>query len=291
MFEDEDRGFFLIEKFPQPRFALREKVARILVYLNDQGLDQALCPEKRLIQPQGPGSLKQDSGLLAFFHNHWFQVTRFLDSTDLQRPQWLSSAQMGEEMAGFLIHMHQAGQGIDQAMSFSPFSIKAYIYKLFGQMRSRHPHQYERYSPILSYLETGFMDAHDDLPLGFCHGDFHPLNVIWDNCRVKAVIDWEFAGIKPQCYDAANLVGCAGIEHPEGLAQPMVTRFLAQLKTENIIHEPCWKWFGEYVLALRFAWLSEWLRKEDEHMLDLELAFMQILVRHMDELKEIWALP
>ena len=33
----------------------------------------------------------------------------------------------------------------------------------------------------------------------------------------------------------------------------------------------------DFVLALRFAWLSEWLRKDDEEMLELELVYWEIL--------------
>lgn len=73
------------------------------------------------------------------------------------------------------------------------------------------------------------MKIHDQLPLSFCHGDLHPLNVIWYQDRIKAVIDWEFTGMNPDIYDAANLVGCAGIENPNGLGMSMVKTFLVAL--------------------------------------------------------------
>jgi homoserine kinase type II len=99
------------------------------------------------------------------------------------------------------------------------------------------------------------------------------------------VIDWEFAGIKPDLYDAANFVGCAGIENPNGLGMDMVMTFLAKLHQTEVISEMGWRFFPEYVLALRFAWLSEWLRKKDHEMIDLEHAFMRILVDHMPEIR------
>ena len=71
--------------------------------------------------------------------------------------------------------------------------------------------------PVISFLENRFMKVHDMLPVSFCHGDFHPLNIIWSKDSIKAVIDWEFLGMKPEIYDAANLIGCIGIEDPQGL--------------------------------------------------------------------------
>ena len=111
-------------------------------------------------------------------------------------------------------------------------------------------------------------------------------NIIWDKDEIKAVIDWEFAGIKPDLYDAANLVGCAGIENPNGLGMDMVMTFVDELRKTAVISETGWRFFPEYVLALRFAWLSEWLRKKDVEMIDLEFAYMKILVDHMAEIRE-----
>jgi len=32
--------------------------------------------------------------------------------------------------------------------------------------------------------------------------------------KIKAVVDWTFTDIKADCYDAANSIGSAGLEHP-----------------------------------------------------------------------------
>ena len=254
--EDDTGRLFLLEKFAKDKFEVRSRVVSTLCYLNRRGLSPALAPE-----PAHTGEF------LPFFDNACFQISRFLDSTALARPQWIESAEIGDQMGAFLVDMHWAAAGIEGQITYPGFSIKTYIYKLFEDMAGRHSKVRARYLPILGFLEKGFMDAHDSLVQQFCHGDFHPLNVIWHHKQVKAVIDWEFTGVKPDVYDAANLVGCAGIEHPEGLVLPMVTRFLSRIKGAGIISDIGWQWFPEYVLALRFAWLSEWLRKEDARML------------------------
>jgi len=269
---------FLMEKFAPEKIEIRQRVAETLAFVNKNGLDRALAPEPA-----------RDGAYLPRYGDGYFQITRFLDSTALKRPDWLTSADMGKEMAGFLVEMNRACDGISNRITYPGFSLKTYIYRLFKDMQGHAPKIHDRYLPVLRFLEKGFMAEHDRLPLVFCHGDFHPLNVIWQEQKISAVIDWEFTGIKPECYDAANLVGCAGIEHPEGLAMPMVTRFLKELRREGLISGFGWTWFPEYILALRFAWLSEWLRKNDTQMLETELAFMNILIRHMAELRDIWS--
>lgn len=275
--EDRDGRLFLVEKFSRERHRLRNRVARTLMALNRQGLDQALAPERAT-----------DGDPLLFFKGGCFQFTRFLTSTPLERPQWLEFGELGRHMAEFLIQMDRTAATLPGLNSGPAFSIKNYTYRLFRDMAAHNPGAYERYKPVLAFLEKGFMPAHDQLNSRFCHGDFHPLNIIWRETRVRAVIDWEFTGVKPDCYDAANLLGCAGIEHPEGLAGPMAIAFLDELRSTDVISPSGWQWLPEYVLALRFAWLSEWLRKADEEMLDLECRFMGILMDHMADLREIW---
>jgi homoserine kinase type II len=274
--ETHDGKLFLLEKFSKEKFSVRNRVSLTIDHLNSHGLTLAL------------GGKKTTGGdFLPFFKEDCFQITPFIDSTGLDRPGWLSSRDLGSNMAGFLIHMADASRTLLDQISFSPFSIKDYILELFLQMKAHDSAVYDLYAPFLAFLEKDFMDAHDGLPLKFCHGDFHPLNVLWDQNSIRAVIDWEFVGLKPDCYDAANLVGCAGIENPEGLGMPMVTTFIDRIRT-GIISPAGWRYFPEYILALRFAWLSEWLRKKDRQMLKLEADYMGILVQHMEELRDIW---
>jgi len=41
--------------------------------------------------------------------------------------------------------------------------------------------------------------------VAFCHGDYHPMNIIWSADDIKCVIDWEFSEYKSEIYDAANI--------------------------------------------------------------------------------------
>jgi homoserine kinase type II len=266
---------FLVEQFDPGKKALRDRVASAVDFLVACGLAWVV-PYRKTVRGE----------FLPFFERACFQVSEFLDGTPLKRPDYLSSAAMGQNTAQFLIKMTEAATGMETHLSFPRFSIKDYIHDLFRTMKIHDQPVHDRFLPVLDFLESEFMPAHDHLPFAFCHGDLHPLNIIWDKDEIRAVIDWEFAGIKPDLYDAANFVGCAGIENPNGLGMDMVMTFLANLHKTDVISEMGWRFFPEYVLALRFAWLSEWLRKKDHEMIDLEYAFMRILVDHMPDIRQ-----
>ena len=278
--EDIHGNLFLVEKFALEKGVARQRIARALVQFRGRGLSQAT------------GGIPGDGGeCVRPFGHGMFQITPFLEGTPLPRPQWLMSHTRGEEMGQFLIHMGACAANSVKTLGFSSFYLGPYIRKLAGEMAEHHPLQLRRYSPFLGYLEKEFMAAEGGLPLGFCHGDFHPLNIIWEGERIKGVIDWEFAGFKPLVYDAANLMGCAGMEHPEqGLVGPMALAFLNGIRQSPVLGPALGEWFFDYVLALRFAWLAEWLRNEDKEMLEREAEFMGVLLRYKDDLRQTWNL-
>jgi len=277
--QDKNENLFLLEKFHKDQYELKNCIARAVEYLNNNGLSQAHMYNKT-----------DDNSFCAFFEDNFFQISRFLYSTGIKRPDYLKSTGKGENFAQFIQALFQASHKIADYVQLQKFSLKNYIYRLFNDMKRNDISVYNNFLPFLEFLETKFMDVHDNLPLWFCHGDLHPLNIIWDNDTIKAVIDWEFTGFKPDIYDAANLVGCAGIENPEGLGMPFVMTFLNKLKADSNISETGWQFFPEYVLALRFAWLAEWLRREDKDMLEMEQAYMAVLVDNIDIIKQGWEL-
>lgn len=91
-----------------------------------------------------------------------------------------------------------------------------------------------------------------------------------------AAIDWEFCGKQPLLYDVANCVGCCGFEHPSALTGPLVTA-LTQTLIAGGLSSSLMALLPRMILASRFGWLAEWLRKHDNDMLDMELDYMGIL--------------
>jgi homoserine kinase type II len=185
-----------------------------------------------------------------------------------------------------LIRQNALSRDILYLKTLSVFSITDYIQKLITQIQSHAPQVLNGIGPVRRFIEKRFMKAHDRLPVSFCHGDFHPLNVIWSPDGIHAVIDWEFLGIKPEIYDAANLIGCIGIEDPKALLGDLVRRFILGLKRSQWISSASWDVLIEFVIAIRFAWLSEWLRHEDREMIALETDYMNLLADNADVLKK-----
>jgi homoserine kinase type II len=145
-------------------------------------------------------------------------------------------------------------------------------------MRSREPGLYGRVRPAVDFLEKNFVNLHDDIPIRFCHGDYHPLNIIWSTDGINAVIDWEFLGYKPEIYDIAMMIGCLGMEKPQSLTGDLVFAFVKRLKRSGLLAKETWSCLFAFVLALRFAWLSDWLKRSDQEMIDLEIVYIQLLL-------------
>jgi len=220
----------------------------------------------------------------------FWQLSPFVEGAALCRPEYVFDKWRGRVLADFLIELGNKSKEIPFFKNIKPFSIKDYIYKLISQIRKNDPEVLGKIGPVTGFLENRFMEVHDMLPVSFCHGDFHPLNIIWSKDSIRAVIDWEFLGIKPQIYDAANMVGCIGIEDPEGLTGGLTYDFITALKEAGLISGISREFFPEFVIAVRFAWLSEWLRHKDREMIELETVYMNLLADNSGMLKNAWGI-
>ncbi|MBG3878115.1 phosphotransferase, partial [Desulfovibrio oxamicus] len=192
--------------------------------------------------------------------------------------------------------------------------LPAFIAGLHETVARRLPEAARRLLPVRDALEA-LPDVLAAQPVVLAHGDAHPLNLIWTPCgdggdasgdvagatvsgplaALRGVIDWEFAGAQPALYDAANCIGCVGFEHPSGLGRGFAAGFTATLREgvppcglagmggETLRHLPL------MVLASRFGWLSEWLRRGDRDMLGMELDYCDILLHHRQRLADMWA--
>jgi homoserine kinase type II len=189
-------------------------------------------------------------------------------------------------MADVLIRLHAVTQEVPFLQRRSVFSIMDYIQQLLDSIRLNDPDVLPGIEPVIRFIHQRFMKIHDQIPVSFCHGDFHPLNIIWSSEGIHAVIDWEFLGIKPDIFDAANLIGCIGIEDPRALAGNLVRNFVSRLKCSGWFSDLGWDALIDFVIAIRFAWLSEWLRHQDREMIEMETVYMNLLVEHADWLKK-----
>lgn len=273
--EDADRRVFLVERLSPAMAPRKMRIAATLSALCAGGLPHVPCP------------LADSSGqhVLPMGDSYW-QITPYLPGDPVSRPAWVYDAWRGYALAQFLVTL----QGVAAAVHLPPqehFSVGAFVADLRERLRRNRPELAAEMAPIAHLLLTEWLPPESALPLAFCHGDPHPLNVIWQGQAIGAVVDWEFCGLKPALYDAALIVGCAGSEEPAALHGPLVQALLEGLRQAGSRVDPAVLW--SLVLGIRFGWLSDWLRRGDEEMVALEAAYIRLLAARRAALLADWA--
>ena len=275
--ETADNGMYLMESLKPADLRRKKTIIRHLAYLHENNLS-GITPYIR----------NRDGTYITAMDHRYFQLSRFVEGVALNRPDYVFEKWRGPVLANFLIDLHRVSRKMPFARDKGSFSIVCFINALFRKIATHEPALIKKIQPVMDFLAKDFFSAHDRLPKTFCHGDFHALNIIWSDTGICAVIDWEFSGIKPEVYDMANMIGCIGIENPEALAGNLVTDFILRIRESGMISTPGWHCLLSFVVATRFAWLSEWLRHQDQEMIDMETDYMTILLNNRHELNDIW---
>ncbi|MGE5790786.1 MAG: phosphotransferase enzyme family protein [Syntrophaceae bacterium] len=276
--EDVSGARFVLERIPASAYLAKMRIIQSLEYLSRRGLTRIM-----------PYRADRDGNHIRSVDRGLWQLVPYVHGVPLDRETYLYEGWRADVLSRFLIELREKSRGIPFFSLEETFSIKSYIYALVGQIEKHAPELMPRITPVLAFLEEDFMSACDRLPVAFCHGDYHPLNIIWGEQDILSVIDWEFSGIKPEIYDLVNMVGCLGIEHPDSLVRDLVRNLIARLKAADLYAPVSWDYFVDFVVAMRFAWLSEWLRKDDREMIDLELDYMALLLNNRDLLSREWS--
>jgi homoserine kinase type II len=280
--EDVSGRRYLVEQFSMSKADSKKRISDTVNLLHKSGLIKTIpyiCTASgETIHIQEKGNRK----------TAW-QASEFIESDILPRPDYVMIPETGHEFAGFLADLSETALSLFKPEnSLNLFSIKDYIISTFRQIEVHNPEIVQKIKPVMNFLHNVFFKVHDSLKKGFCHGDIHPMNAIWEGFRIKAVIDWEFMGFKPEIYDLANLAGCIGIESPDALGGDLVRNLIKDLKNRGIYENRSWDILPEFVIAVRFGWLSEWLRKNDTEMIELETDYMNLLVDYCNDIKSHW---
>ncbi|MFH1914165.1 MAG: phosphotransferase [Pseudomonadota bacterium] len=217
---------------------------------------------------------------------HW-QLSPFVPGDPLPQPDYVDQPERGVHLGRFLAALRRAGAGSHEFDGEPCFSLPAYIDALMATIGQRQPDLHRELAPVMAAIAP-LAEAWADLDTTPCHGDFHPGNVIWHDHGVAAVIDWEFAGHRPVLYDAANCLGCVGVEDPAALVRGLAPALLRTLRDEGCLPPRALALLPELTLGLRLAWLSEWLRRDERPMIELEVRFMRLLANSLDTLLPAW---
>lgn len=275
--EDREGGLWVLERLFLGQQARREPVARVMDALSGAGLD--LVPAFR----PGPG------GGFVYRQRDWdWQLAPYIEGETLPQPDYVRDADRGDSLAGFLTSLTRFGDDASPGLDRS-FSLPIYMDNLLATLRTRRPELAAALAPVREAL-VPLDEAWSEMPRTLAHGDFHPLNVIWREGRAVSVIDWEFCGLRPELFDAANMLGCVGSEEPKALGSGLALAFLDGLRRGGVLRADNGRWLFSLFLGLRFAWMSEWLRRADEEMIEMETAYMRLVLNSREDLERVWGL-
>jgi homoserine kinase type II len=269
---------YVLEEIGAGAVQRRERLALLLHRLRARGLPVqtylAALPAR-----------DQDAWHMHRVGSSWWMLTPFVEGDPLPRPVWVESGERGAAMGGFLADLAAASIDVRDQPSWD---LREFVEGFVAKLTRHRPDLLRELEVPLARVRGTLYPGLPDLPKRLCHGDYHPLNVLWDGVEVRTVIDWEFAGLKPELYDAAMAVGCAGVEWPEALTGGYVTAFLRGLRDRGVGSARSWACYPTLVLATRLAWLSEWLRAGDAQMVGLEIAYLRLLTRRLPVLASAW---
>jgi homoserine kinase type II len=213
-----------------------------------------------------------------------WMLRSYVDGVPLDRETWLDEPWRLDAMGAFVLRLRtqDVGQGAER------FSVADYARGRMALWRKQYSKLAERLESPFQSLEKNFFAATNSLPVAFCHGDFHPLNVVWGDGEIRSVIDWEFCGLKPELYDVALLLGCMGFDEPDHLIGEPAVRLIQTLRHAGFGAAESWGQLIGLVAAIRFGWMSEWIRRGEEDSAEQEAFYIQLLLDQGGFIAEKW---
>jgi hypothetical protein len=289
--EDAAGRAWMLERIPPAQAPRREELGGLLAGLARHPALAALIPAYRPVSSLEAAAdapryvLRSDEAPLA---GCW-QISPFVTGTRLLRPEYLDHDWRGQAVARAILALHRAGAELPRLPEPPQPCLAVFRDALFAAVARHAPELLPRLAPAQAALAE-LAQAQEAVPRALAHGDLHPLNIIWGAEPARpllGLIDWEFAGTRPRLYDAANCIGCAGFEHPSGLARGFVMGLVRELR-DGGLPGPELGLLPLFVLVTRLGWLSEWLRKQDADMLGMELDYLDILLGEEENLAALW---
>lgn len=262
--EDSQGEQYLLEEIEKKSENRREKTAKRLQILSENGVPTIVY-------------LKGKKKYVQKVKGRYWMCQKFLRNVPLKRGSYWRDAYRGDMIAHFLLSLESGASGFTKAKDDS-FKLKEYIKKLVKEVKKRDGETHKALKPVYDLLKEHLFPIYGQLEERFSHGDPHPLNMIWSEEKLEAVIDWEFSGFKPKLYDVSLILGCVGSEDEAALDGPLVKQFIKTIHEANYLTTFEWQVLPLFTIAQRFAWLSEWLRRKDSEMVDFELFYMRHLL-------------
>ena len=84
-------------------------------------------------------------------------------------------------------------------------------------------------------------------------------------------------------YDIALIIGCVGSEAPDARHASFLRAFKKTITNNYSFDKKIFRYLPWLVIAQRFAWMSEWLRRHDVEMIEFELYYIHQLMNDISE--------
>ena len=182
--EEIEGRLYILEQIDPRSLPQKHRIAHTLNLLHLRGL--------QTVRPYLSG---RRSEFIARIPEGDWQIAPYISGVELSRPGYAVEAWRGEVLAEFLMALRaKTREGLPDYSGSRPFSLPAFIEDLMHRLQRHDPEVYRRVLAAWRHLKLGWTAAHDQTPTAFCHGDFHPLNVVWTKDGIACVIDWEFSG-------------------------------------------------------------------------------------------------
>ena len=268
LFRDEEGIYYIAEGYSESKKAFQIRQNLLLEFLAENHL-WGIHPFYRTLS--GEHGAEKD-------HLFW-QVRPYIPAGGLPRNSLGKRKNLGIFYGEFLLQMKEliADAPAPPPMPNAPFYIANFLPKLENLAERKMPsimgelrHFEEKLIPFLKWERKadGF----------FAHGDFHPGNILADDKGIRAVIDWEFAGIKFPGYDMALLIGCLGMDDPNNLSGETVKALQDTLYLNDFMEDEAWDLLPQQIAATRMGWLGEWLNLGENSLVEQELTLLSILL-------------
>lgn len=273
--QDVNNELLILEKINMNQYKHKIMISKTLEYLHKKGLEK--------IEPYMKNKYNE---YITEINNEYWQMIPYIQNISLKRPEYVFDKWRGEILAEFLLDLWKKSRKISFYDRNNPFDLRQYFLDMIKKMEIYNKKEFDKLKNIIRFIESDFLNIYYDIPILFCHGDYHPLNIIWLENDIRSVIDWEFLGYKSEIYDIANLLGCIGIEEPTSLINELACSFITKIKESNIISDISFDYLIEFIIILRFAWLAEWFRKKDSDMINLEIDYIRLLTEKKEFIKK-----
>ncbi|PID29847.1 MAG: hypothetical protein CSB55_00890 [Candidatus Cloacimonadota bacterium] len=213
---------------------------------------------------------RNQKGEFALIENGaYWHLIKYIKGTDLPRPDYAYDSRYAKALIDFQNRFNAVPKEEIRKFCKEKFHLGKFCLNLLEKLKKNDPDIYQKITFSHAYAERT-EEQEQKAEFNFSHGDFHPLNIIWDNFQIKTLIDWEFCNWKIKGYDYGLLVGCLGMENPTALLGDLAKKLTA----ENYDIK---KYFFDLILCIRLLWLSNWLHIGDKGMTDLEISYLKLL--------------